>query len=146
MSTVQEPLGSVLFKEVYYISCSDEEASHLRHSTAPLAIRPVINGRSHRAHWGTNSTRGDYVFYDQVDDKVERYLEDPRALGSRMLVLEKGPDEIVLTKENHTIRLLKLTAQLFEQKVRPFVLGGETLHFTDDDSVQKYFLETGFER
>lgn len=141
-----EHQGSVLFRKVYYIDCSEEDAPHLRHSITPLAIRPVFNGRTHTAHWATNSSRGEYVFYDRISGEVEQYQDDPKALGPNVFILDQCPDEIVLSNENHTMRLLKLTKQLFDQKVRPFVMAGETLSFTDDASVQKYFLETQFER
>ncbi len=138
--------GLILFNGVYYVECSEEDALSIRHSTAPIAIQPMIDGQKHIAEWRTNSFRGDWVSWDRVGANVGEYVH-PQDVPSRdPTIVRDCPDEIVLVCQDHVLRLQKLTKELFDQKVRAHVFAGNTLAFESDASVQQYYLKANFER
>jgi hypothetical protein len=138
--------GSVIFDCVYFIECSQEDAPHIRHSIAPLAIRPLIKVEMHQATWGTNSWRGEYISWDDVNPKIDSFVRQADKQGDEPIFVKESPDKIIFTKDTHVLTLVKLTLKLFDQKVRPIVAGGGTLTFANDEEVQKFFLTASFER
>lgn len=138
--------GVISFKGVYYVECSEEDARSIRHNTVPLAIQPLIDGQKHIAEWRTNSFRGDWVIWDRVGANVGEYVHPQDVPSHDPTIVRDCPDEIVLLRQNHVLRLQKLTKVLFDQKVRAHVLAGNTLAFENDASVQQYYLKTNFER
>jgi hypothetical protein len=145
-SFIDQFSGTVSFKGVYYVECSEEDARSIRHSTVPIAIQPIIDGQNHIAKWRTNSSREDWVVWDHVGANVGEYVH-PQAIPSHdPTVVGDCPDEIVVSSQNHVLRLRKLTKELFDQKVRKHVVAGATLAFESDASVQQYYLNARFER
>jgi hypothetical protein len=137
---------SVVFDCVYLIECSQEDAPHIRHSIAPLAIRPLIKVGMHQATWGTNSWRGEYISWDDVQPKLEGFVRQADMSQDEPIFVKEAPERVVFTKDTHVLTLVKLTLKLFDQKVRPIVAGGGTLKFSNDEDVQKFFLTASFER
>lgn len=135
--------GTISFNAVYYVE-SSENALPFRHNTAPIAIRPTIDGQNHMAEWGTNSSRGDWIVWDHVSVNVSKYA-DPRGPNS-VIVRDNCPDKIVIGREGCTVRLQKLTNEIFNQTIRSQVSAGEKLVFHSDEDVQSYYLNTSFER
>ena len=140
--------GEVLFRGVYLIECSKEDAPYIRKSHAPLAIRPMISFDNHTAQWETNTydPYGEYIAWDSVKSEITIPVEKERSSEPDFVVVEGGPEDITISKENHLLRLRKLTRALFDEKVRPYVTGGKSLSFGSDADLQNYFLKAHFQK
>ena len=119
------------FNDAYYIECPEEAAPFIRHSIAQVAIRPSIHVGEHSARWGTNSWRGEYIFWDT-------YALSPND--------QAVPEVLTFMKDKYCLKLHRLTRDLFEKKVRPFVAGGPSLTFNSDEELRQFFLRGKFER
>lgn len=140
--------GRVMFNSVYLVECSRDDEPHIRHSRAPIAIRPRIDLRAQNATWETNSSRSEYISWDKVEGIARNQPVESQGISEQEvgIINGGGPDRILLSKENHSLRLVKLTRELFDEKVRPYVAGGANLSFASDEELQKFYLSTNFER
>jgi hypothetical protein len=137
--------GRILLNSVYYIDCSEEDAAVMRHSSAPLAIRPIINFSTQEATWATNSARGEYISWDEIGPNLSELAKNQKT-GDDPIHVNDAPKEIVFTKQNHRVRLVELALDIFNQKVRPYVAAGKTLSFKNNEEVRKFFLTKDFEK
>jgi hypothetical protein len=135
--------GTVTFQNVYLVECAQQDVHNMRHSTAAIAIKPIIDFRTHQARWGTNTKNEACIEWTKIVPNIAR-LVGPNP-SSEKIVADSSPDEITFSKNNNVLRLRKLTLALFNQEVRSQVAGGGTLNFKNDDEVQKFFLSQDFE-
>lgn len=109
---------------VYYV-----ESTEL---TNPIAIRPTVTGG---IIWWEDTSRGTSVDFADLKFDGKGYVDS----------LSRSPTTIaIVSSDNNTYLLTKLTLKLYNEKLKHEVAGGESLSFKDDKSLQSYYLKTNF--
>lgn len=58
---------------------------------------------------------------------------------------QKMPEQIEITSKNgEQFKLVKLTARIFNEQLKPVVARGSEMNFTRDEEVQNHYLRTDF--
>jgi hypothetical protein len=116
----------IQIKGVYYLESQNPNMN-------PIAIRPEL-------------TLPNYVAWE--DTGHGRILRFKKVLADRKEILgpiEKIPDKIeIISEDNQIYTLVKLTNQIFNEKLKGLVAGGETLNFKTDEELQEYYLTADF--
>ena len=118
---------AVHFDGVYYLESQNPNMN-------PLAIRPEV-------------TPPDYAAWD--DTANGRIMHCAKVLINGVELKESAgqpevaPDRIeVIDNKGMIFKLVKLTTQLFNERLRDHVAGGPELQFSSDQELQDYFLKT----
>ncbi len=121
--TIQEPiqLGSV-----FYLESQNPNMN-------PLAIRPAI-------------TPSDYISWEDTSNgriiRFSKILIDGHEIQTQP---EKLPERIeFIAQDGQSYKLVKLTLEIFNTKLKDFVASGASLNFKNDQELQDYYLKADF--
>lgn len=114
------------FNGVYYLESQNPNMN-------PLAIRPEVTPPDYAAWNDTANGRIMHCSKVLIDD-VE--FQDGQLQGIIPNRIE------VFDNKGNVFRLVKLTTQLFNEKLKDQVAGGDNLNFSSDQELQNYFLKT----
>ena len=111
---------------VYYLESQNPNMN-------PIAIRAEI-------------TPPNYVSWEDTSHgrvvRFSKMLVDGREIQEKP---EKVPEKIeVVDMDGNKYILVKLTTQIFNEKLKKFVAGGESLNFNNDKELQDYYLTADF--
>ena len=110
---------------VYYLESQNSDMN-------PIAVRPEITPPNY-VSW-EDTSHGRIVHFTKI-------LVD----GHEVRENEKLPEKIeVIDVNGNKYVLVKLTTQIFNDKLKKNVAGGESLNFTNDEELQNYYLKTDF--
>jgi len=111
---------------VYYLESQNPNMN-------PIAIRVEI-------------TPPNYVSWEDTSHgrvvRFSKLLVDGREIQEKP---EKAPERIeAVDMDGNKYILVKLTTQIFNEKLKKFVAGGESLNFNNDQELQDYYLKADF--
>lgn len=115
---------------VYYVESQNKD-------TNPLAMRIGLS-------------EPDYIYWEDTGNgrsfhAKQIFLDGQEVTDAKSVDKEKMPRTIEFTTpDDETFKLVKLTKDIFDEKLRPLVAKGDKLDFKSDEEVQKYFAETDF--
>jgi len=132
---------------VYYV-VADEKAKSKMRTTGPVAISPTFSTEK-KATWVSNSVAYEIFSYQSVDLDLDKYMKLPETeetLEHGLLLCKKVPETIHITFEDGSVITLKfLTTEIFKKHLKDNVTAGNSLHFSSDSELQKFYLENDFE-
>jgi len=111
---------------VYYVDSPD-----MNH----IAIRPEILKSA--ISWEDTS-------HGKVLNCTQLLIDGKNIDLSTPIVLNKIPDTIEIITEKGTCKLQKLTAKIFNEKLKNSVPLGKNKIFKDDNSIQQFYLDGNF--
>jgi hypothetical protein len=112
---------------VYYLESQNP-------SMNPIAIRPGVSPPDYIS-W-EDTSNGRILHASKILLDGQELVNKPSALPNRIEIISSSGE---------TYKLIKLTKQIFENKLKTSVAGGDKLHFQNDQEIQEYFLKTNFE-
>lgn len=123
-------MSNIQLNGVYYVASQNPHMN-------PVAIRPEVLSSGYATWEDTSngrSVRIGKVMFDGNEINVDEGNQ-PDALPNTI--------EIIAT-DGQTYRLVKLTNQLFNEKLKPIVAGGQSLDFPNDEELQQFYLKQHF--
>lgn len=148
MSVSNSFFGTVCCDTIYYVDVSEQDRASFLHSLSKIAIRPTFNFRLDVATWAGNDWSSERLKWDSVSLNPLVYKETLHIPSGSYgtFHVHNAPDVIDVTCKDHHLTLRKLTLELFNEKIRPFVAGREKLIFRSDQEVQEWYQTHNFER
>lgn len=121
---IEEP---VQLRGVYYMESQNPNMN-------PIAIRPGL-------------TPPDYVAWEDTGNgRIVRFSkilfdgQEPETIAP-----DRIPEKIEITSQDgNDYKLVKLTIQIFNEKLKNIVAGGASLNFNNDQELQEYYLKADF--
>jgi hypothetical protein len=119
--------NSVHFNGVYYLESQNPNMN-------PLAIRPEVTPPDYAAWNDTANGRMMHCTKVLINGEELKERVDPKGVA---------PDRIeIIDNQGNSFKLVKLTTELFNEKLKDLVAGGANLNFSSDQELQNYFLKT----
>lgn len=92
----------------------------------------------------------DYIYWEDTGhgrsvraDKI--YLDGVEVTDASAIDQEKMPETIeFINLEGEKFKFVKLTAKIFNDKLKPYVARGTHLNFKTDEEVQRYYQDADF--
>lgn len=123
-------MSDIRLKGVYYVASQNPNMN-------PVAIRPEVLSSGYAAWEDTSNGRTvriGKVLFDGKEIKEDEEVQ-PDAL----------PNDIeIIAADGQKYHLVKLTNQLFKDKLKPIVAGGQSLDFANDEELQEFYLKQHF--
>lgn len=131
----------VCFNSAYYMQFKEENPEQLS-KTDLVAIRPTFCPTLKSVEWATNSGNQERFFFETTSIDFTKYISSSEP--PPLIVEQRSPKNIDIFYNHDNATLVRLTLDLFNRCVKPYVAGGSQLNFTSDEEVQAFFLTTSF--
>ena len=123
-------MADLILGAVYYLESRNQNMN-------PIAIRPEVTSPNYMAWWDTSNGR---------IIRASKILLDGNEINLQNPPVNLDPPEKIelISESGEKFELVRLTNQIFNEKLRDIVAGGKYLHFETDQELQDYYLTTDF--